>query len=152
MKYAWVIFLYFVSNYATYFYHFKIIFKMKMWTRENQMHGKEMCWKHLKSYGKESSCKAEDPGSIPGLEDPLEKGMATYSNILAWRIPWTEEPGRLQSMGSQKIKHNWGTNIFTFFSKLIHCVKQTTQAKILRKIMICPDIYNLLYEFIGVNS
>ena len=37
-----------------------------------------------------------------GQEDPLEKGMATYSNILAWRIPWTEESGRLQSMGSQK--------------------------------------------------
>ena len=37
-----------------------------------------------------------------GQEDPLEKGMATCSSILAWRIPWTEEPGRLQSMGSQK--------------------------------------------------
>ena len=37
-----------------------------------------------------------------GQEDPLEKGIATHSSILAWRIPWTEEPGRLQSMGSQK--------------------------------------------------
>ena len=37
-----------------------------------------------------------------GWEDPLEKEMATHSSILAWRIPWTEEPGRLQSMGSQK--------------------------------------------------
>ena len=37
-----------------------------------------------------------------GQEDPLEKGMATHSSILAWRFPWTEEPGRLQSMGSQK--------------------------------------------------
>ena len=37
-----------------------------------------------------------------GREDPLEKGMATHSSILVWRIPWTEEPGRLQSMGSQK--------------------------------------------------
>ena len=37
-----------------------------------------------------------------GWEDPLEKGMATYSSLLAWRIPWTEEPGRLQSMGSQE--------------------------------------------------
>ena len=36
-------------------------------------------------------------------EDPLEKEMATHSNILAWRIPWTEEPGRLQSMGSQRV-------------------------------------------------
>ena len=41
-----------------------------------------------------------------GWEDPLEKGMATHSSILAWRIPWTEEPGRLQSMGSQSVRHD----------------------------------------------
>ena len=40
-----------------------------------------------------------------GLEDPLEEGMATHSSILAWRIPWTEEPGGLQSMGSQRVRH-----------------------------------------------
>ena len=40
-----------------------------------------------------------DPSSIPGQEDPLEKEMATHSSILAWRIPWTEEPGELQSTG-----------------------------------------------------
>ena len=40
-----------------------------------------------------------------GREDPLEEGMATLSSILAWRIPWTEEPGRLQSMGSQRVRH-----------------------------------------------
>ena len=39
-------------------------------------------------------------------EDPLEKGMATHSSILAWRIPWTEEPGRLQSMGLQRVRHS----------------------------------------------
>ena len=39
-------------------------------------------------------------------EDPLEKGMATHSSILAWRIPWTEEPGVLQSMGSQRVGHD----------------------------------------------
>ena len=38
-----------------------------------------------------------------GWEDPLEKGMATHSSILAWRVPWTEEPGRLPSVGSQKV-------------------------------------------------
>ena len=42
-------------------------------------------------------------------EDPLEKGMATHFSILAWRIPWTEEPGGLQSTGSQKAGHNWVT-------------------------------------------
>ena len=41
-----------------------------------------------------------------GQEDPLEKEMATHSSILAWRIPWTEEPGRLQSVGSQRVRHN----------------------------------------------
>ena len=41
-----------------------------------------------------------------GLEDPLEKEIATYSSILSWRIPWTEEPGGLQSMGSQRVRHN----------------------------------------------
>ena len=39
-------------------------------------------------------------------EDPLEKGMATHSSILAWKIPWTEGPGGLQSMGSQRVRHN----------------------------------------------
>ena len=41
-----------------------------------------------------------------GQEDPLEKGMATHSNILAWRIPWTEEPGGLLFMGSQRVGHD----------------------------------------------
>ena len=41
-----------------------------------------------------------------GLEDPLEKEMATHSSILAWKISWTEEPGGLQSMGSQRVGHN----------------------------------------------
>ena len=41
-----------------------------------------------------------------GLEDPLEKGVATHSSILAWRIPRTEEPGGLQSMGSQRVRHD----------------------------------------------
>ena len=41
-----------------------------------------------------------------GWEDPLEKEMAIHSNILAWRIPWTEKPSRLQSMGSQRVRHD----------------------------------------------
>ena len=50
-----------------------------------------------------------------GWEDPLEKEMTTHSTILAWRIPWTEEPGRLQSTGSQRVGHNWVTSLFTFY-------------------------------------
>ena len=45
-----------------------------------------------------------------GREDPLEE-MATHSNILAWKIPWTEDPGRLQSMGSQRVGHDWVTSL-----------------------------------------
>ena len=45
-----------------------------------------------------------------GQEDPLMEGMATHYSILAWRIPWTEEPGGLQSMGSQRVRHNWASN------------------------------------------
>ena len=41
-----------------------------------------------------------------GQEDPLEKGMATHSSILAWRIPWTRKPGGLQAMGSQRVRYN----------------------------------------------
>ena len=44
-----------------------------------------------------------------GGEDPLEKETATHSSILAWRIPWTEEPGELQSTGLQRLRHNWAT-------------------------------------------
>ena len=47
-----------------------------------------------------------DTGLTLGWEDPLEKGMATHSSILAWKIPWTEEPGRLQSIGLQRVRHD----------------------------------------------
>ena len=59
--------------------------------------------------GKESTCNsgaAGDIGLIPGGEDSLEEGMATPSSILAWRIKWTEEQGRLQSIGLQRLRHN----------------------------------------------
>ena len=49
-----------------------------------------------------------------GQEDALEKGKAAHSSILALRIPWIEESGGLQSMGSQRVGHNWATNTFTF--------------------------------------
>ena len=58
------------------------------------------------SDGKVSACNVGEPGSIPGLERSLEKEMATHSSTLAWIIPWMEEPGRLQSMGSQTVRHD----------------------------------------------
>ena len=47
-----------------------------------------------------------------GWEDPLEKAMATHSSTLAWKIPWMEEPGRLQSMGLQRVGHDWVTSLY----------------------------------------
>ena len=58
------------------------------------------------SDGRESACNAGDLGLSLGWEDPLWKEMATHCSILAWRIPWVEEPGRLQSMGSQRVRHD----------------------------------------------
>ena len=56
-------------------------------------------------------------------EDPLEKGMATHSSILAWKIPWTEEPGGLESTGSQRVILDWMTNTtitILYISLLLH--------------------------------
>ena len=57
-----------------------------------------------------------------GQEDPLEEEMASQSSIFAWRIPWTEEPGRLQSMGSQRVRHDLVTEHThsNYFSRLLH--------------------------------
>ena len=55
---------------------------------------------------KASAWNAGDPGSIPGLGRSPEKEMATHSSTLAWKIPWREEPGKLQSMGSQRFGHD----------------------------------------------
>ena len=48
-----------------------------------------------------------------GWEDPLEREIAIHSSTIAWKIPWTEEPGRLQSMGSQRVGHDWATSLFS---------------------------------------
>ena len=53
------------------------------------------------------------------LEDPLEKGMATHSSIPAWKIPWTDEPGGLQSMGLQRVRHGWVHTTFNWLNKNI---------------------------------
>ena len=63
------------------------------------------------SDSKESACNAGDLGLIPGSGRSPEEKMATHSNVLDWRIPWTEEPGRLQSTGSQRVGHNWGLTL-----------------------------------------
>ena len=56
-----------------------------------------------------------------GWEDPLEKEMAIHSSTIAWKIPWTEEPGRLQSMGSQRVGHDWATSLaYLLACKVLH--------------------------------
>ena len=61
------------------------------------------------SVDKESTFNAGDRVQFLDKEDPLNKEMATHSSILAWRIPWTEEPGGLQSMGLQRVGHDLAT-------------------------------------------
>ena len=56
-----------------------------------------------------------------GQQDPLENRMATHPSILAWRIPWTEEPGRLQSKGLQGVGHNWATSTLGEYYYCFHC-------------------------------
>ena len=70
------------------------------------------------SDGKESTFNARDLDLIPGLGRSLEKGVAIHSSILAWRIPWTEEPGRLQSMVFQRVGYDWATNTLFAFIQL----------------------------------
>ena len=72
-----------------------------------------------------NSGDGRDAGWIPlGWEDPLEEGMATHSSILAWRIPWTVKPGGLESMGSQKVRHDWSnlahTHTHSFYNTKIN--------------------------------
>ena len=89
------------------------------------------CWNHWPSLGRRknsswtswTSLVAQTVKRLPtmqetwvrslGQDDPLEKEMATHSSSLAWKIPWTEEPGRLQSMGSQRVGHDWATLLHT---------------------------------------
>ena len=68
------------------------------------------------SDGEESACNAGDVSFDPWVRKiPLEKGMATHSNILARRIPWTQETGQLQSVGVQRVRHNSTTHTHIFF-------------------------------------
>ena len=62
-----------------------------------------------------------DPGPVPGLGSPLEKEMATHSHILAWRILWTEEPGGLQSIVSQRVGHECSNLAHTHTQRVLLC-------------------------------
>ena len=66
------------------------------------------------SDSKQSACKAGDLGSVLGWEDTLGEGVAIHSSIIAWEVSWTEEPGGLQSIASQRVRYDWVTNTSTF--------------------------------------
>ena len=93
------------------------------------------------SCGKGSACNARGSSSIPGSEGSLESGMATHSSILAWRIPWTEELGRLQSMGLQRVRHNWATNTFTQKTSFPNCF-----IPMLLRLIYCTCRVEILYK------
>ena len=95
-----------------------------------------------------------------GWEDPLEKEMATHSGILAWKVPWMEKPGRLQSMGSQRVRHDWATSLtlgtfhpnaegYTFFSsayvtffRIEHILGHKSNLSKFKKIEIISSIFS----------
>ena len=82
-------------------------------------------WKRYSgSDHKESASNAEDLGSIPGSESPWRRKWQPTQYSIAWSIPWTEEPGRLQSKGSQRVRHDWATNTFFQWRQSVRCEGQ----------------------------
>ena len=93
-------------------------------------------------------------------DDPLEEGMATHSSILAWRIPWTEEPGGLQSIGLQKVRHDCSDLALTPRSSLskkgiihankpnggIHSIRHSREAHLLHTGVVQVGIFHFSYE------
>ena len=100
------------------------------------------------SDGKASAYNEGDPVWFLGREDPLEREMAIHSSTLAWKIPWTEEPDRLQSMGSQRVGHDWATSLhFTslhFNEHLIPNVRWILYRR--REGILCASYQERLYE------
>ena len=101
------------------------------------------------SVGKESVCNAGTRVWFLGQEDPLEKEMATHSSILAWRIPWTEKPGRPQSMGSQELDMTkWQQLVFSQEQCYISSwfISANNSFSILQLSWIIPDSESLWNE------
>ena len=109
-------------NYATYYLGKKKKNTGNHWTLQN-CHGP---FKYRANQVIWASLVAHTVNNLPVMrsldwEDPLEKKMANHSSILAWRIPWTEKPGRLRFMGSQRVGHDWATkHILLIVKKEVH--------------------------------
>ena len=85
--------------------------------------------------------------SLP-REDPLEEGMATHSSLLVWRIPWTEEPGELQSMGSQRVGHNWSDGMYTLNKGIKYSIKVINKIAVFSKLLLLIIIIILIITII----
>ena len=109
----------------------RIVFPIKLGQWLNDLiYSVDRCFNFMNDYGsngKASACSAGDRVRSLGWEDPLEKEMATHSSTLAWKIPWTEEPDGLQSMGLQSIGHDWTTSL-SFQSVLVTINKKSGMA------------------------
>ena len=106
----------------------KAIKKLKKYIYNRINAFKHICFLHTSSYYLLRGSSIKNPPAMQepqvqslAQEDPLEKEMAIHSSILAWEIPWTEEPGGLQSMGSQRVRHDWATE-----HACILCVRHST--------------------------
>ena len=94
----------------------------------------------------------ETPVQSLSWEDPLEKEMATHSSTLAWRIPWREKPGRLQSMGSQRVGHDGATSLFYRYSCINTRKSETSkQANNLIIPSVGEDVVQLKTHIAGGN-
>ena len=98
---------------------------------KDRLAGENVLWTFEVSRGGLTTQIGKNPPAVQGTwvrslgqEDPLEKGMATHSSILAYRIPWTEEPGGLCSLGLQRVGHDWMTNTFTFHRNEVKAPKR----------------------------
>ena len=87
-----------------------------------------------------------------GQEDPLEKEMATHSSVLPWRIPWTEEPGGLQSMGSQRVRHDRATSLSLSLPKRNKTTQPEKDAFYLISHLQISPLYSLLPNSIVFTS
>ena len=90
-----------------------------------------------------------------GWEDPLEKAMATHSSTLAWKIPWTEKPGRLHPMGSQRVGHDWATSLsLSRLSALLHPSHPSRSSQSTRLSFLCyvaaPHYVSILHMTVYV--
>ena len=82
-------------------------------------------------------------------EDPLEKGMATHSSTLIWEISWTEEPGRPQSMGLQRVRHDWATNTHTAWWFDLHILWNTWASLVTQLIKNLPTVQKTWVRSLG---